>query len=80
MVAAVCLSLFVKEQVLFFFCFVLFYLLDLEEPGDIDQSVLFERDHGGGLRGIDLFSGVKNMAEVARGINTEFMIYNRIFS
>lgn len=40
---------------LFFFGFF-FYLLDLEEPWDTDQGVLFERDHGGGLPRIYLFS------------------------
>lgn len=33
-----------------------FYLLDLEEPWDTDQGALFERDHGGGLTRIYLFS------------------------
>lgn len=53
MVAAVCLSLFVRKQVLLLLLllFFFYYLLDLEEPWDTDQGVLFGRDHGGGLPG-----------------------------
>lgn len=70
MVAAVCV--FARKQVQF-----IFYLLDLEEPWDTDQGVLFERDHREGFPRTYLFSWVMNMSKVRHGIKsrTEPTIY-----